>query len=187
MLPDGPDGSDGAHGMSPTFGFTCRHRIHGWLTKGHHNDNVVTVLPDFDADGALPPGIHGASWDEIVERFGWTAHRMDLLAGLVDALAVLRSAGCRLAYLDGSFVTDKEVPGDYDLCWEMDGVDLHKLDPIVLDVTPPRAAQQARYRGDLLPNVLEGNSGAPFVDFFQQNKATGGSKGIVSINIEEVE
>lgn len=145
------------------------------------------MLPDFDADGALPLGIHVASWDEIVERFGWTDHRMDLLAGLADVLAALRVAGCRLAYLDGSFVTDKEVPGDYDLCWEMNGVDLQKLDPIVQDVAPPRAAQQARYRGDILPNVLEGSSRAPFLDFFQRNKVTGGSKGIVAINIEEVE
>lgn len=147
----------------------------------------MVVLPDLDADGALPPGIHAASWDEIVERFGWTAHRADLLAGLADLLAVLRTAGCRRAYLDGSFVTDKEVPDDYDLCWEMDGVDINKLDPVVLDVAPPRAAQQARYRGDILPNVIEGSSGAPFVDFFQQNKVTGGSKGIVAINLEEME
>jgi len=172
---------------APTLGSSGGHRLHRWLTGAHHNDNVVVVLPDFDGDGALPLGIHVASWDEIVERFGWTAHRMDLLAGLSDVLAALSSAGCRLAYLDGSFVTDKEVPGDYDLCWEMDGVDMHKLDPIVLDVAPPRAAQQARYRGDILPNVLEGSSGAPFVDFFRQNKITGGSKGIVAINIEEVE
>lgn len=157
------------------------------MTKVHHNDNVVAVLPDFDADGALPLGIHVASWDEIVERFGWSDHRMDLLAGLADLLANLRAAGCRLVYLDGSFVTDKEVPGDYDLCWEMDGADLRKVDPIVLDVAPPRAAQQARYRGDILPNVHEGSTGAPFVDFFQRNKVTGGSKGIVAINIEEVE
>jgi uncharacterized protein DUF6932 len=146
----------------------------------------VAVLPDFDGNGALPLGIHTASWEEIVARFGWTSHRMDLLAGLADVLAALGSAGCRLAYLDGSFVTDKEVPGDYDLCWEMDGVDLYKLDPIVQDVAPPRAAQQARFRGDILPNVREGNSGAPFVEFFQRNKVTGGSKGIVAINIEEV-
>jgi hypothetical protein len=143
-------------------------------------------MPDFDSDGALPPGIHPASWDEIVGRFGWSAYRTELLAGLLDALTALRAAGCRVAYLDGSFVTDKQVPGDYDLCWETAGVDLSKLDPVFFDLAPPRASQQARYRGDLLPNVLESRSGAPFLDFFQNNKVTGGRKGIVSINIEEV-
>lgn len=144
------------------------------------------VLPDFDSDGTLPPGIHPASWDEVVELFGCSSHRTDLLAGLLDALSALRAAGCRVAYLDGSFVTNKEVPGDYDLCWETAGVDLGQLDPVFFDLAPPRAAQQARYRGDLLPNVLERGSGAPFLDFFQNNKVTGGRKGIVSIVIEEV-
>ena len=144
------------------------------------------TLPDLDTDGALPLGIHLATWDEVVAFFGGTAHRAELLAGLLDVLRDLQRAGCRTAYLDGSFVTDKEVPGDYDLCWDMDAVDLSKLHPVILDVDVPRAAQKARYRGDILPNVTEGSSGAPFVEFFQRNKVTGGVKGIVAINLEEL-
>lgn len=143
-------------------------------------------LPDLDADGFLPPGIHLARWEEIVETFGGTAYREELLAGLLDVLRDLQRAGCRTAYLDGSFVTDKAVPGDYDLCWEMDAVDISKLHPVIVDIDPPRAAQKARFRGDILPNVTEGSSGAPFVDFFQNNKLTGGVKGIVAINLEEL-
>jgi len=145
------------------------------------------ALPDLDDDGVLPPGVHVASWDEVVERFGGTAHRAELLAGLLAVLRDLQQAGCRRIYLNGSFVTDKEPPGDYDLCWELDQVDFTKLPPLVLDVDFPRAAQKARYRGDILPNVVEGSSGAPFVEFFQRNKVTGGVKGIVAINLEEWE
>jgi hypothetical protein len=144
-------------------------------------------LPELDADGILPPGIHLASWEEVVERFGGTARRDELLVGLLDLLRDLQEAGCHLVYLDGSFVTDKAIPGDFDLCWELDNVDLTKLPPVILDVRPPRAAQKARYRGDILPNVVERSSGAPFVDFFQKNKVTGGVKGIVAINLEELE
>lgn len=145
------------------------------------------TLPDLDGDGALPEGIHVATWTEVVERFGGTTHRAELLAGLLDVLRDLQQAGCRRIYLDGSFVTDKEPPGDYDLCWELDQVDLSKLPPVILDVDFPRAAQKARYRGDILPNVVEGTSGAPFVEFFQNNKITGGKKGIVAIDLEELE
>lgn len=144
------------------------------------------TLPDLDIDGALPPGIHIATWGEVVDAFGGSTHRTELLAGLLDVLHDLQRAGCRIVYLDGSFVTDKEVPGDYDLCWEMDAVDFNKLHPVIQDVQAPRAAQKARYRGDILPNVTEGSSGAPFVEFFQQNKVTGGVKGIVAINLEEL-
>lgn len=89
---------------------------------------------------------------------------------------------CPAAFLDGSFVTDKPVPGDYDLCWDHTTVDLAVIDPIFLDVLPPRAAQQAKYRGDLLPNVIEGNSGRLFVDFFQLDKVTGKPKGIIALD-----
>jgi hypothetical protein len=41
------------------------------------------MLPAFDPDsGRLPPGEHVASWDEVVERFGWTERRRRLLDGL---------------------------------------------------------------------------------------------------------
>jgi hypothetical protein len=146
----------------------------------------VVVIPALDNSGVLPPGIHEAKWDEIVARFGGSTHRLEQLRGLRSALEDLRDAGCDRAYLDGSFVTDKGVPNDYDLCWEMPGVTVSLLTPALRDVRPPRAAQQARYRGDILPNVVEASSGAPFVDFFQRDKTTGGVKGIVAINLREL-
>jgi hypothetical protein len=142
------------------------------------------MIPAYDGRGLLPPGIHDAKWDEIAARFGGTTHRLEQLRGLRSALEHLRYAGCDRAYLDGSFVTDKGVPNDYDLCWEMGGVKISLLTPVLRDVRPPRVAQQARYRGDILPNVIEASSGAPFVDFFQQDKAAGGAKGIVAINLK---
>jgi hypothetical protein len=66
------------------------------------------MIPEFDESGCLPPGIHDATWTEIVTRFATSAHRRDLLAGLLDALRSLKTAGCPVAYLDGSFVTAKE-------------------------------------------------------------------------------
>ena len=71
----------------------------------------------------MEPYLRGSMWPPGTRSslsFGGTAHRAELLAGLLDALHDLQRAGCRLAYLDGSFVTDKDAPGDYDLCWDMD-------------------------------------------------------------------
>ncbi len=74
-------------------------------------------IPALDANtGNLPPGVHSATWDEIVSRFGWNAERKRLLDGLRRAFESLHAAGCRRAYLDGSFVTEKDVPGDFDGC-----------------------------------------------------------------------
>lgn len=72
------------------------------------------MIPDFDERGNLPPGIHTATWDELVARYGITPRRLAQLAGLKRALDSLRAAGCKRAYIDGSFVADKDDPQDFD-------------------------------------------------------------------------
>jgi hypothetical protein len=38
------------------------------------------VLPPFDPDtGRLPVGVQEATWDEVVDRFGWNPSRRQLL------------------------------------------------------------------------------------------------------------
>lgn len=86
------------------------------------------AIPPFDPDtGLLPPGEHEANWDEIEARFGWTLRRRQLLDGLGDGLAILAQANCSLVWLNGSFVTDKDEPGDFDCVWSPTGVDRQLL------------------------------------------------------------
>src|SRR5947209_15931952 len=87
------------------------------LTGGLHNNIVVLVIPVFDSSGKLPPGIHTAAWKQIVARLGFTARRKQLLKGLREALGLLKFAGCRFVYVNGSFVTSKPEPADFDACW----------------------------------------------------------------------
>ena len=79
-------------------------------------------------------------------------------------------------------MTDKAVPGDFDLCWDHTTVNLALIHPVFLDIAPFGPPQRAKYRGDLLPNVPEGMSGRLFVDFFQIDKATGKPKGIIVLD-----
>ena len=141
------------------------------------------MLPGFDPEsGRLPPGEHVASWDEVVERFGWTRRRRALLDGLADAVESLAAAGCRRVWLNGSFVTAKDEPGDFDACWDTDGVDLDALDSELLDLSNKRVAQKARFGGELFPNVVEAVSGLTFAEFFQNERDTS-RKGIVVIDL----
>jgi len=143
------------------------------------------LIPDFAANGNLPAGIHRATWDELYKRFGRSRHRKRLLGGLAAALKALAASGCRRVYINGSFVTRKLEPNDYDLCWSIEGVAAERLDPVLLDFSPRgRRAMKAKYRGDLFPaEVPEGTSGKVFLEFFQTDKRTGESKGIVSIRL----
>ncbi len=142
------------------------------------------MLPDFDENGNLPRGIHEASWREFVERFGNTEHRHRLLQGLKEALQALRVAGCKRVYIDGSFVTAKEVPNDWDGCWDTDGVDVGALDPILRQFANKRAAQKAKYLGEFFPaQMSNGGAGKVILEFFQTDKETGGAKGIVALDL----
>ena len=141
------------------------------------------MIPALTTNGTLPPGIHVATLPEVKATFATTPYRRSLYGGLLIALGDLRACKCARAWLDGSYVTDKQVPGDYDLCWDLTGVDWGSIDPVLLDVDFPRATQTLRYRGDVLPNTVESDSGLPYVEFFQQNKNTGGLKGIIELRL----
>jgi hypothetical protein len=142
-------------------------------------------IPDIDrSTGNLPPGVHDATWDELVATFGSSSRRKELLRGLLPALSALNAAGCARAYVDGSFVTAKDAPDDFDGCWEAGGVDPDLLDPVLLDVAHPRDAQKAKYGGELfIANSAADPAGTAFIDFFQVDKTTGMRKGIVAIDL----
>lgn len=94
----------------------------------------------------------------------------------------LKRAGCRTAYIDGSFITNKQHPKDFDACWEEDGVDPDLLDPVLLQFGSSRAAQKARYWGELFPASWRADGTSPFLQFFQTT-ADGHAKGIVRLDL----
>lgn len=142
------------------------------------------MIPAFTPTGLLPPGIHPATWNEIVERYGTNRYRLHLLHGLLAALRSLRVAGCRTVYLDGSFVTTETVPNDFDACWAAVGIDPGLLDPVLLDFSDWRAAQRRRFGGELFPaEALADVGGTSYLDYFQQFRRTGAAKGIVALDL----
>jgi len=147
----------------------------------------VLVIPDFQSDGNLPAGVHDAFWSEFASRYGINPHRERLASGLQRVLTILRQAGCTDAFVDGSYVTAKPLPRDYDAAWSMVGVDLvllRSLEPILFDFTSGRAAQKAKFLGELFPaEMQEGLSGRTFLNFFETDRDTGQPKGIVRIGL----
>lgn len=144
------------------------------------------MIPPFNTDGNLPEGIHPASAAEIIERLGGTAHRDWLIKGLFAALRELKDAGCKKVYVDGSFVTAKETPVDFDGCWDVEGVDPTGLDPVLLTFDSGRATQKTKYHGELFPaQTVEGVSRSTFLEFFQVDRDSGLRKGIIEISLEK--
>jgi hypothetical protein len=73
------------------------------------------MIPDFNDDGYLPPGIHPAGLEEIAERFGQEPElrrvQMESLRWLVD---LAKRVGIHRLIVNGSFVSDKWEPNDID-------------------------------------------------------------------------
>jgi hypothetical protein len=148
------------------------------------------MIPKFNTQGNLPKGIYFCTWEEFIARFGITPHRLSLISGLKTAMISLKNAGCSRIYLDGSFVTNKIVPGDFDACWDTNGVDINELRsiaPNLLDFRNKRAAQKSQYEGEFfLADRSANQAGMIFLDFFQMDR-DGNSKGIIAIDLESWE
>jgi len=153
------------------------------LTLFRHNDIVVLMIPPLDpSTGYLPPGIHDVPWADVPPFFAGNSHRLTLLNGLLAALVNLAAAGCRLVILDGSFVTQKSLPSDYDGAWETVGVNPALLDPVLLDFSRGRAAMKLKYGGELFPASAQAAAGICYRDFFQRDR-NGVPKGVIQIDL----
>ena len=131
----------------------------------------------------MPPGIHIATWEEVVARFGGNPQRNRLLDGLRRAVSSLLDAGCPRIYLNGSFVTNKPEPNDFDVTWATEGVDFSKVAPILLDrddlIVNDRRWQLSVFGGELLPDQYLG------LDFLSDFRTapSGQPKGVIAIDL----
>ena len=147
------------------------------------------MIPDFDREYKnvqgylnLPIGVHEADWDEFCIRFITSLERIRLKEGMEPMLQHLRDVGCKFVKIDGSFVTSKPKPNDFDGTWDREGVDVAKLDQCINDMN--KGIMKEKYLGELYPqDAIESSSGKPFDEFFQMDRLEI-TKGIVKINLE---
>jgi hypothetical protein len=147
------------------------------------------MIPDFVDIGApwkvLPHGVHNATLEEVETRFATSEHRKHLFSGFKSGVMALRKAGCRKIFLDGSFITEKPIPADFDVCWDSMGVDTAKLNPVFLDFSEGRKKQKEQFCGEFFPANLLVDGKHFFFDFFQIDKYTGNTKGIICIKFQK--
>ncbi len=113
----------------------------------------------------LPPGIHKATWDEFYDRFSTNLRRVMILESLLKMLQYLRDVGCKSVKIDGSLVTTKPIPKDFDGTWDPEGVNDREIDRIMLDIN--KIIDDNKYKGELYPAYyIEKNSKMFWDDYF---------------------
>lgn len=74
------------------------------------------MLPDFDDNGNLPPGIHEATIEEVAERFGSGSPEREVeIRELQSFVEWARGSDVRRLLINGSFVTSVRSPNDVDV------------------------------------------------------------------------
>ena len=138
--------------------------------------------PDVEFE-VLPEGIHTASLQEVEDVFTFSDRRVLLFNGLLAGALALSRAGCKNLYLDGSYVTSKSDPGDYDAAWDPEGVNIALLDPVFAELDYPRLSQKNKFQGEFLPtDDLRDEYPTYMVDFFQNIRFSQVKKGVLLIN-----
>lgn len=138
--------------------------------------------------GVLEEGTHEVSLQDFKAMFTYNSVRAKQYKGLTRAISNLKEAGCSTIYIDGSFVTQKPIPGDYDACIDYTGVDFGILDPVFLNFDNQRQAQKEKYEGEFFPHHAKADQfGTIFIDFFQKEKYSGGPKGIIKLDLANIE
>jgi hypothetical protein len=138
------------------------------------------MIPAFHpATNALPAGIHESDWAEVVDRFGTNAKREGILSGLRRAPRDLAGAGCTRVYLGGSFVTAKELPGDWDGCFEEAGVNFFRLAKSI--ARGILGTMDQLFGGEMYNATAVTNTGETFIQFFQHNRE-GQAVGLIALD-----
>jgi hypothetical protein len=142
-------------------------------------------LPEFDATGDLPPGVHRAVLDEVLQRFGAMGGQRGVCTRHLSHVYALarRTEYLRRFIIFGSYVTAKPEPNDVDVVLVMD--DAFRLEdcPIETRGLFDHAIAQARYGVSIFwirPGLLMGEGLEDFIAYWQI-KRDGSKRGIVEV------
>jgi hypothetical protein len=150
-----------------------------------------SLIPAFDPEtGALPPGDHQATLEEIWKRLGFTSRRRWLLKGLRAAAEAFWKVRIQDIYIDGSFCTEKLDPGDVDGYWVEPDADVYeRIDPYWIDFTPvlvlPIGKWKCRMWSDhgvefFIHPAMQATPEENFPQFFRHDR-DGRARGVIEI------
>ncbi len=143
------------------------------------------VIPNFDENGNLPPGIHDATIEEVQQRYSYNKKRVTLFTALLEVVEILRGCACPEIHLDGSFITAKEQPGDYDLCYESTGITPTQE---FYEFLKNRETRKERYMGDIFARMPQPPYYFDHVQHWQTDSREDDiAKGIIRIRLEPEE
>jgi hypothetical protein len=147
-------------------------------------------IPKLRKDGWLPVGIHDCTIEEIEKHFGRfkrTDRRIQLFDKLVDLVRNAWQTGfVKEFFIDGSFTSAKDEPGDIDLIIVLDSKtyldpknELTFADELALD----KERLRKRYKFDVYSDVESTEDYHVHLDTYQKIRDTNVRKGILRLRL----
>jgi len=143
------------------------------------------ALPALNETGDLPPGIHRATLDEVIQHFGADKGARGVCTRRLFHIYELARRTERLGrfIIFGSYVTAKPDPNDVDVILVMD--DAFRLEDCTIEAQGlfDHAVAQARYGASVFwvrPGLLMNESIEDFISYWQI-KRDGSKRGIVEV------
>jgi hypothetical protein len=142
------------------------------------------AIPEFRHDGYLPLGVHLATEEEIVSRFGsGTARRRYLVGRLKRWVELGRIVKALRILVDGSFVTTKPEPDDIDAVIQLGpdfGRQLRQGEQAAVELFQVLTARQP----EELFGAEDDEDWNGWVDFFSRTRESSGvRKGLLEIRL----
>jgi predicted nucleotidyltransferase len=144
---------------------------------------IVNDLPEFNEDGDLPQGVHSATLEAVLARFGKTGRRALIGRRLERIYALARSTGQLARFIVfGSFITDKAEPNDVDIFLLMeDSFDVRQVPAEIRLVFEHSPAQDVLGASVFWIRRAAALGGEEATIAHWQIKRDGGKRGIVEI------
>ena len=67
------------------------------------------------------------TYEAFVQHFGTNQRRMEQIQNSLPYFRIFHSCGCRIGYVDGSFVSKKKFPEDIDICFDITGISEERI------------------------------------------------------------
>lgn len=121
---------------------------------------------------------------ELEKHFGYNPKRKKLTQNLFSVAETLADFGCNEMYVDGSFATKKEIPGDIDVCFDVTHADLNLLYKQYPDFFTSEGRRKVLDSlGVHLFFVSDANR--EIIEYFKQDK-NDNPKGIIKISLKKL-
>ena len=130
-------------------------------------------IPALDLHGFLPNGVHLCTIEEVENIFCWNECRLEIWRGGLQFLSELITRNMAYPiYIDGSFITDKKLPGDVDVVLDLTHADDFTQFLCVKMFQSERESIKARYHVDFCPNLPGNNDFSAFFQYIGPKTAT---------------